>query len=94
MNNSNKLIGQIESIQARVRSLAAEITALAETLPEDDVPQDNRPEAILAAIRDELHEAATYISNSLDFLTPRSDDDSPECCAHRKLRELAEREAA
>jgi hypothetical protein len=87
MSAAHEVAARVAACRTKAEALLAEINALAAELPESpDDADEGAQESVLSGVRAELEVAAEQIEGALDYLTPRSDDEDPGCCAHRRLQ--------
>jgi hypothetical protein len=96
MSAAHQIAARVAACRAQAEALLAEVTALVAELPEwREDAEEGSEEAVLAEVRSELKWASEYyIEPAIDYLTPRSDDNAPECCAHRRLQAIIAGEEA
>lgn len=89
MSAAQEIAARVTGCREKAQAVLAEIRALVGELPEwSENAEETSEQAVLMAVRGELEEAAGALDTALDYLTPRADDDAPECCAHRQLQAL------
>ena len=95
MSGAQEIAARVDACRAKAEALLGDVAALAADLPEwsEDDTSGGELEAVLRDVRAELDFAGERLEEVPDYLTPRGDDDTPECCAIRRLGELAKSRA-
>jgi hypothetical protein len=93
MSAAKEIAARVAACRAKAQSLMADLDGLIGELPEWREEAEGI-EAALMEVRAELEMAVGEVDGAIDYLTPRSDDDDPGCCAHRRLQVLITTEEA